>query len=207
MQKEKVMTVTLMRSDLYDAPGYIGAYLFLPASRDEIQDAMDRARIRSGQPYQIVECFNMQDEELSFLPDKPSLDELNFLAHRISELSKHDLLAFNGCVMMGDERPVMQTLINPTYSLDGVHVVPVSNDKELEKFYVDNDFIDAVNHVPPAPSGDVAGAVEGTWKTASQQIKTAVNNVVFPINLILAVFFFAKLGTAYFDYRKHGQFE
>ena len=27
------------------------------------------------------------------------------------------------------------------------------------------------------------------------------------IDLILAVFFFAKLGTAYFDYRKHGQFE
>ncbi|WP_283608467.1 DUF3852 domain-containing protein [Faecalispora anaeroviscerum] len=59
-----------------------------------------------------------------------------------------------------------------------------------------------------ADSGNVAGAVEGTWKTASQQIKTVVNNVVFPaIDLILAVFFFAKLGTAYFDYRKHGQFE
>jgi hypothetical protein len=59
-----------------------------------------------------------------------------------------------------------------------------------------------------AGSGDVAGAVESTWKTASQQIKTVVNSVVFPaIDLILAVFFFAKLGTAYFDYRKHGQFE
>lgn len=59
-----------------------------------------------------------------------------------------------------------------------------------------------------AASGDVAGAIEGTWDTASQQIKTVVNNVVFPaIDLILAVFFFGKLGTAYFDYRKHGQFE
>ena len=36
----------------------------------------------------------------------------------------------------------------------------------------------------------------------------ASGDVVFPaIDLILAVFFFAKLGTAYFDYRKHGQFE
>ena len=59
-----------------------------------------------------------------------------------------------------------------------------------------------------AASGDVAAAIEGTWDTASQQIKTVVNNVVFPaIDLILAVFFFGKLGTAYFDYRKHGQFE
>lgn len=59
-----------------------------------------------------------------------------------------------------------------------------------------------------AGTGDVAGAVESTWQTASGQIKTVVNNVVFPaIDLILAVFFFAKLGTAYFDYRKSGQFE
>ena len=59
-----------------------------------------------------------------------------------------------------------------------------------------------------AGSGDVAGAVQSTWQTASTQIKSVVNNVVFPaIDLILAVFFFAKLGTAYFDYRKSGQFE
>lgn len=59
-----------------------------------------------------------------------------------------------------------------------------------------------------AASGDVAGAIEGTWNDASGQIKSVVNKVVFPaIDLILAVFFFAKLGTSYFDYRKHGQFE
>lgn len=51
-----------------------------------------------------------------------------------------------------------------------------------------------------AGTGDVAGAVQNTWATASTQIKSVVNNVVFPaIDLILAVFFFAKLGTAYFD--------
>ena len=59
-----------------------------------------------------------------------------------------------------------------------------------------------------AGTGDVAGAIEGTWADASGQIKQVVNNVVFPvIDLILAVFFFAKLGMAYFDYKKHGQFE
>lgn len=57
-------------------------------------------------------------------------------------------------------------------------------------------------------SGNVAGAIEGTWQTASGQIKQVVNNVVFPvIDLVLAVFFFAKLGLAYFDYRKSGHFE
>ncbi len=62
--------------------------------------------------------------------------------------------------------------------------------------------------VPAFAAGDVAGAIENTWNAAKTQIKSVVNNVVFPvIDLILAVLFFAKLGTAYFDYRKHGQFE
>ena len=56
--------------------------------------------------------------------------------------------------------------------------------------------------------GDVAGAVEETWDSAKEQIKRVVNNVIFPVvDMILAVLFFVKLGTAYFDYRKHGQFE
>ena len=62
--------------------------------------------------------------------------------------------------------------------------------------------------IPAFAAGDVAGAIENTWNAAKTQIKSVVNNVVFPvIDLILAVLFFAKLGTAYFDYRKHGQFE
>ena len=56
--------------------------------------------------------------------------------------------------------------------------------------------------------GEVAGAVESTWNAAKGQIKTIVNNVVFPVvDMILAILFFVKVGTSYFEYRKHGQFE
>ena len=59
-----------------------------------------------------------------------------------------------------------------------------------------------------AASGDVAGAVISTWNTAKVQIKSVVNNVVFPvIDLVLAVCFFAKVALVYMDYRKHGQLE
>ncbi|MBE7100199.1 MAG: DUF3852 domain-containing protein [Clostridiales bacterium] len=62
--------------------------------------------------------------------------------------------------------------------------------------------------VASADTGDVAGAVQNTWNDAQGQIKQVVNNVIFPVvDLILAVMFFIKLGMAYFDYRKHGQFE
>ena len=57
-------------------------------------------------------------------------------------------------------------------------------------------------------AGDVAGAIQSTWNTAKGQVQAVVNNVVFPVvDMILAILFFVKLGTAYFDYRKHGQFE
>ena len=62
--------------------------------------------------------------------------------------------------------------------------------------------------VPVLADGDVASAVEATWGAAKTQIKTVVNNVVFPaLDMILAVMFFVKVGSCYFDYRKHGQFE
>ena len=62
--------------------------------------------------------------------------------------------------------------------------------------------------VPAFAAGDVAGAVEQTWNAAKAQIQTVVNNVVFPVvDMILAILFFVKVGTAYFEYRKHGQFE
>ena len=40
------------------------------------------------------------------------------------------------------------------------------------------------------------------------QITSVVNNVVFPcLDVILAILLFVKIGSAYLDYRKHGQIE
>ena len=49
-------------------------------------------------------------------------------------------------------------------------------------------------------AGNVADAVEQTWTDAAGQIKTVVDTVVFPALTMV-------LGIAFFDYRKHGQFE
>ena len=57
-------------------------------------------------------------------------------------------------------------------------------------------------------TGDVASVVESTWKDAAAQIKTVVDNVVFPaLDMILAIAFFGKLSFAYFDYKSRGHFE
>ena len=47
-----------------------------------------------------------------------------------------------------------------------------------------------------AEGADVSAVIQDTW------------TVVFPaMDMILAIAFFVKLGTCYFDYRKHGQME
>ena len=59
-----------------------------------------------------------------------------------------------------------------------------------------------------SPTGNVSAVIEQTWQSAAQQIKTVVNNVVFPaLDMILAVLLFVKIASAYMDYRKHGQME
>ena len=57
-------------------------------------------------------------------------------------------------------------------------------------------------------AGDVSGAIEDTWDAAKDQVQTVVDNVVFPvIDMILAIMFFVKVGTAYFEYRRAGHFD
>ena len=63
------------------------------------------------------------------------------------------------------------------------------------------------NIIIAAEKGDDFGDLTDE-QAAKGQIKQVVNNVVFPvIDVVLAVLFFAKVATAYMDYRKHGQFE
>jgi len=58
------------------------------------------------------------------------------------------------------------------------------------------------------PTGGVADVIKQAWESAKGQIITVVNDVVFPIlDMILVIWFFVKLSTCYFDYRKSGMFD
>lgn len=50
------------------------------------------------------------------------------------------------------------------------------------------------------------GPLRETWTATSDQIKTVVNNVIFSGHRLgVGRTVFVKVGTAYMDYRKHGQ--
>ena len=62
--------------------------------------------------------------------------------------------------------------------------------------------------LPAGAATSVDAVIEQTWSSIRGQIQNVVNNVVFPaVDMILAVVFFVKISSAYFDYRKHGQFD
>lgn len=68
----------------------------------------------------------------------------------------------------------------------------------------------AMSAVPvlAAPTGNVSSVIEQTWSSAAAQIKTVVNNVLFPaLDMILVILLFVKIAGLYLDYRKHGQME
>lgn len=96
----------------------------------------------------------------------------------------------------------------PLYSRAAKEVYMKITKKQFAIFAVALILICAFTATTVFAAGDVASAIEGTWNTAKSQIKTVVNNVVFPVvDMVLAILFFVKVGTAYFDYKKHGQFE
>lgn len=128
-------------------PGNPGAAsLTLPAAPWGLRDALDIARITDKRDIYTVETLSCRLPYLvKFIPESANLYELNHLAQRFSELDDWQLDCFEGMVKMGAEKGAasipVERLINFTHSLENCQIAfDVSNDKELGKFYVDNDF-------------------------------------------------------------------
>lgn len=136
--------------------GYYYAELLLPAADYEIKDAMQRARAVGREntvEVSILECDilpELQDIRL----DTFSLDELNFLAKRLSSLPNEELPVFYAVTEQifsdADENPVsIKDLINCTYSLDTVPVAHnVSNLSELGRFAFENELLSDLEGIP-----------------------------------------------------------
>ncbi len=141
--------ITVLRDDLCDNSSYIGAHLCLPATNAEIQDALEKARIDDEHPdFMVVDYACGQDYLNELLPKKASLYELDYLARRLASMDDFEKVAFEGVVKM-EGAPDLVKLINLTYNLADCNVAfAVYNDKQLGKFYVDNEFITELEKVP-----------------------------------------------------------
>lgn len=141
--------------------GYYYAELLLPAADYELKDAMQRTRAVGRENREntvevsILECDilpELQDIRL----DTFNLDELNFLAKRLSSLPDEELPVFYAVTEQifddaeESEKPVsIKDLINCTYGLDTVPVAHnVSNLAELGRFAFENELLSDLEDIP-----------------------------------------------------------
>ena len=136
--------------------GFYIAHLDLPATDMEIEDAVRRARFHneSARRYLAIEESELFDA--SYLAvGTDSLHELNYLARRLDGLSDEDAVKFAAVYAARTEEfprdayMQVRSAINMTYGLDAVPVASnVSNNYELGKFIVENDFDERFENIP-----------------------------------------------------------
>lgn len=139
-----------------DAGNWLYADLQLPAEEHEIRDAFQRARITefgTYHEYSIYEC-----EAIPMLPfrrlDSPTIDELNHLAKRLDSLTENERLVLRAVspriMKIGEDEIISpKDLINMTYGLDEVSVIPnVRDTEQLGQFVIENDMHTDLVDVP-----------------------------------------------------------
>ena len=136
--------------------GYYYAELLLPAADYEIKDAMQRTRAVGREntvEVSILECDilpELQDIRL----DTFSLDELNFLAKRLTSLPNEELPVFYAVTEQifndADENPVsIKDLINCTYGLDTIPIASgISGPEALGRFAIENGLLSDLEDIP-----------------------------------------------------------
>ncbi|MBO5324079.1 MAG: hypothetical protein J6A88_08285 [Oscillospiraceae bacterium] len=154
---KKTMTIEMA------AGGYIGeekyfATLELPAKPHEIQDACHKLRITQNRDTNLrMEVCNCEilPELTDILLDSPSMEEMNFLAQRLAQLSDSEAIALRGVWQRLDKAGYLKEpvramdLINMTYGLENVMVAScVSNDRDLGEFVLENDLDEDIANLP-----------------------------------------------------------
>ena len=153
---KKTITVE-MAAGGYLADERFYAELALPAQGYEIQDALQKLRItsnRDANPRMEVCCCEILPELTDVRLDSPSIQEMNFLAQRLAQISDSEAIALRGVWKRLEkagylEEPVTaRELINMTYGLDTVMIASnVSNDYELGEFVLNGDLDDDLIHL------------------------------------------------------------
>lgn len=123
----------------------------LPANKNTMIDAMDKAKIFGETFAHIMDCEEFPElENIEFI-EPPTLDELNFLAKRLEEISadKTDItpiIAYRA--LLRKPLDTIKEAINRTYDLETVPVYPCKDLAEYGEIVLDNEFLEELKDVP-----------------------------------------------------------
>lgn len=145
-QEDFQISVMISRDDLVEKYSqYRDAELQLPATGNEIKDAMQRARITSeSQAFTISECILYGENILEACKDLPlDLDKLNYLAKVLAGFTSYEHALMRGSIDELEQGELtLNGLINAAYNLSDCSVIDgVANDEQLGKLYTDNGWL------------------------------------------------------------------
>lgn len=118
----------------------VGEYLKFPTTIEEVQALFSRIGI-DGKRYEEYFITDYQSDVLvlyDHLGEYESLDELNYLAHLLEEMTPDELEKLEAVMDAGEYTGSVKDLINLTQNLDCYEFYPeVQNEEELGRYLID----------------------------------------------------------------------
>ena len=129
----------------YNEGELVGEWVKFPTSAEELKEVFKRIGIGQrddfGQPYEewfITDYDCYVDGLYDKLGEYESLDELNYLASKLDEMSNSEYAQFQAGMEMGDHCGSLQEIINLTENLDCYEVYPHIEDYgDLGRYYIE----------------------------------------------------------------------
>lgn len=152
------MEVWITADSLKKKRGYAGARLTLPAGRETIRDAMQRAHVQENESYQVEYTSGWPGFLTNILEmdtgTEHGLEEINLLAYQLSRMNSEQMDTFEGAVALRAEEKgsgpfTLKELINFTYNLNCYEFYPgVTNDIALGIVCIEGEMMEFLEHLP-----------------------------------------------------------
>ena len=129
----------------YNEGELVGEWVKFPTTAEEMKEVFKRIGIGQrddfGQPYEewfITDYDCYVDGLYSKLGEYENLDELNYLASKLDEMSDSEYAQFQAGMEMGDHCGSLQEIINLTENLDCYEIYPNIEDyDDLGRYYIE----------------------------------------------------------------------
>ena len=129
----------------YNEGELVGEWVKFPTTAEELKEVFKRIGIGQkddfGQPYEewfITDYDCYVDGLYDKLGEYENLDELNYLASKLDEMSDSEYAQFQAGMEMGDHCGSLQEIINLTENLDCYEVYPDIHDyDDLGRYYIE----------------------------------------------------------------------
>ena len=129
----------------YNEGELVGEWVKFPTTAEELKEVFKRIGIGHrddfGQPYEewfITDYDCYVDGLYSKLGEYENLDELNYLASKLDEMSESEYAQFQAGMEMGDHCGSLQEIINLTENLDCYEVYPhIADYDDLGRYYIE----------------------------------------------------------------------